>query len=107
MADWVSGDDVAQRLGTLGHPTVGSPRLDISAQAACQLVRKRRGRTDDSELASDPAVVEGTLRWACLLFQAPTQPSGFATFEDPGADSMYGDVVREIYPMVGYDPVLA
>jgi hypothetical protein len=105
--DWVTGDDVAQRLRTLGRTPDDTERLDASAATACQLVRKRRGRSDDTELALDPAVIEGTLRWACLLYQAPTQPSGFATFEDPGADSMYGDVVREIYPMVGYDPVLA
>jgi hypothetical protein len=105
--DWVTGDDVAQRLETLGRSTVDSPRLDASAQAACMLVRRRRGRTDDMELAIDPAVVEGTVRWACLLFQAPAQPSGFGSYEESGSSGEFGDTISDIYRLVGYDPVLA
>jgi len=94
--DWVTGDDVARRLETLGRTTADAPRLDSSAAAACQMVRHRRGRTSDGELAADAAVAEGTLRWACLLFQAPAQPSGFGSYEESGSSGQYGASVREI-----------
>ena len=105
MADWVTGDDVARRLGALGHTSVDPDRLDTAAAAACRMVRGRRGRTLDDELGLDPAVWEGTVRWACLVVQAPSQPTGF--FQDPGVDTVYGDTLRDIYGLVGYDPVLA
>jgi hypothetical protein len=107
VADWISGDDVAQRLETLGRTTIDASRLDVSAQAACQLVRERRHRAEDSDLAGDAAVVEGTVRWACILFQAATAPSGFAAYEESGTYGEYGDSLAEIWRLVGYDPVLA
>jgi hypothetical protein len=107
VADWVTGDDVAQRLETLGRTTIDSPRLDISAHAACQLVRRRRSLTDDNGLGADPAVIEGTVRWACLLFQAPAQPSGFGSYEESGSSGEYGDTISEIYRLVGVDQVVA
>ena len=101
--DWISGDDVAGRLETLGRTTIDAPRLDASAAAACQLVRRRRSHALDDELAIDPAVVEGTLRWACLLFQSPTAPSGFGNYDETGSFGQYGDSISEVYRLVGKD----
>ncbi len=103
----MTGDDVAGRLETLGRTTADAPRLDASAAAACQRVRRRRHRLTDEEIEADPAIVEGTLRWACLLFQSPAQPSGFGSYEESGASGEYGDSISDIYSSVGLDPVVA
>ena len=103
MPDWITGDDVARRMETLGRTTIDADRLDASAMAACQLVRRRRSYHQDADLAGDAAVVEGTLRWACLLFQSPTQPSGFGSYDEAGGSGQYGDTISEVYRLVGRD----
>lgn len=102
MQDWISGSDVAVRLGVEDDTQAGS-----SAAAACALVRRRRSLTSDEELAASPDVHEGTLRWACLLRQATNHPSGFAGYEQTGTYGEYGDSISEIYRLVGLDAVVA
>lgn len=104
MADWVDGAGVEARLGL----PPGDPMASDQAAAACQLVRNRRSLTEDEALAADPAVGEGTLRWACLLYQSVNHPAGFAEYDDFGnRTDGYGDAISEIYRLVGSDPVVA
>lgn len=100
--DWISSTDVAARLGV--DP---SALTEQAARAACQLVRDRRSLTADDQLATSPAVTEGTLRWASLLVQATNSPNGFAGWDAVNPGGGYGDNMSDIYRLVGSDPVIA
>jgi hypothetical protein len=103
VADWINADDLQARLG---HP-VDPMRAQGAAAAACELVRGRRQWTSDGNLACNPAVREGTLRWAAVLYQSVNAPSGFASYEQLGDYGQYGDTMSEIYRLIGFDPVVA
>jgi hypothetical protein len=102
--DWITGADLEARLG-LG---AGDPMAVQQAAAACQLVRRRRSYTADDVLGNDVAVIEGTLRWAALLYQGVNAAAGFAEYDEFGnRTDGYGDAISEIYRLVGSDPVVA
>ncbi len=101
--DWVTGQDVADRLGA----SVVLPRHDEAAAASCQFVRGRRSYTEDAALAGDPAVREGTLRYSVLLFKATNTPVGFPTNDLLPTSGEYSDSMSDIYRLIGHDPVVA
>jgi hypothetical protein len=103
VADWIIAEDLESRLG---HP-VDAVRARSAVESACELVRGRRQWTSDESLAGSPAVREGTLRWAAVLYQSVNAPSGFASYEQLGDSSQYGDAMSEIYRLIGFDPVVA
>jgi hypothetical protein len=96
-------DQVAQHLGI-----PADPRMHAATLAACMWTVKRRCNTPPQDLWVDPDVVQGTVLYAALLYQARSTPAGFAGYDQVAlATDTSTEALWRARELVGLDPVVA
>lgn len=106
MADTITRDEVAEYLGIL--PLSSDARLTKATDGAIKWVEKRRSLTEPDVMWAEEDVRLGAIQFAGLLYMQRVQPQGFAGMDDAGNYSEdVGQMMVQIYRLVGNDPVVA